>query len=339
MSEQTPTSTPECKCFPVPSEYWTTHYGAVDPATTHDPNPECRACFPENFEDDGLDQAAQEGEVETCPVTRCERHLGHELPHYSPEAGTFDIGPNPHLPPGYSEALARLEAGALTDPHGVLAAHYGPDWADDPTETLGYRNGRRVVRGGPSAKVLSGDFDAAIEANLAETRDAIDDLRQWSDEPGDYTAQENPPLPPAGYVEQRRAARPQVTYDPNGWALTKATRPPAPVVYEVDGKIVDGWGRPVPAEDQAGAQVLRYVAPTPLPTPDLTNAVKAARGKLNRREFVDLGLAPEVTVEAAAPLIGAAYLEAAARRLWGPGIRAREDLLALAQQIREGGAQ
>jgi len=92
MSEQHPTSTPECQCFPVPSEYWTTHYGAVDPATTHDPNPECRACFPENFEDDGLDPA-----------------------------------PTP-------------EAGALTDPNGVLAAHYGPDWADDAADYTAQEN-------------------------------------------------------------------------------------------------------------------------------------------------------------------------------------------------------
>lgn len=37
----------ECTCFPVPEEYWTTHYGAVDPATTHEPNPECPVHFSE----------------------------------------------------------------------------------------------------------------------------------------------------------------------------------------------------------------------------------------------------------------------------------------------------
>lgn len=37
---------PECTCFPVPPEYWTTHYGAVDPATMFEPNPECPEHFP-----------------------------------------------------------------------------------------------------------------------------------------------------------------------------------------------------------------------------------------------------------------------------------------------------
>lgn len=51
----------ECTCFPVPEEYWTTHYGAVDPATTHEPNPECPVHFPEpqvimGF--DGIDMSA-----------------------------------------------------------------------------------------------------------------------------------------------------------------------------------------------------------------------------------------------------------------------------------------
>lgn len=36
---------PKCTCFPVPPEYWTTHYGAVDPATTLEPNPECSEHF------------------------------------------------------------------------------------------------------------------------------------------------------------------------------------------------------------------------------------------------------------------------------------------------------
>lgn len=36
-----PLSELECECFELPSKYWTTHYGAVDPATTHEYNPEC----------------------------------------------------------------------------------------------------------------------------------------------------------------------------------------------------------------------------------------------------------------------------------------------------------
>lgn len=36
----------DCTCFPVPEKYWTTHYGAVDPATTMEPNPECPEHFP-----------------------------------------------------------------------------------------------------------------------------------------------------------------------------------------------------------------------------------------------------------------------------------------------------
>lgn len=38
----------ECTCWEVDPKYWTTHYGAVDPATTHEPNPECPEHFPEN---------------------------------------------------------------------------------------------------------------------------------------------------------------------------------------------------------------------------------------------------------------------------------------------------
>lgn len=30
-----------CHCHPVPEHLWTTHYGAVDPATTHEFNPLC----------------------------------------------------------------------------------------------------------------------------------------------------------------------------------------------------------------------------------------------------------------------------------------------------------
>ena len=36
-----------CTCFPVGPQYWTTHYGAVDPATTLEPNPECPEHFPQ----------------------------------------------------------------------------------------------------------------------------------------------------------------------------------------------------------------------------------------------------------------------------------------------------
>lgn len=32
-----------CECWPVPEKYHTTHYGATDPATTHQWNPDCPA--------------------------------------------------------------------------------------------------------------------------------------------------------------------------------------------------------------------------------------------------------------------------------------------------------
>lgn len=35
----------ECTCFELPPEMWTTHYGAVEPGSTHEPNPDC----PEHF--------------------------------------------------------------------------------------------------------------------------------------------------------------------------------------------------------------------------------------------------------------------------------------------------
>lgn len=35
-----------CTCFPVPEHYHTTHYGATDPATTLEPNPDCPEHFP-----------------------------------------------------------------------------------------------------------------------------------------------------------------------------------------------------------------------------------------------------------------------------------------------------
>lgn len=36
----------ECTCFEVDSKYWTTHYGAVEPGSMHEPNPECPEHFP-----------------------------------------------------------------------------------------------------------------------------------------------------------------------------------------------------------------------------------------------------------------------------------------------------
>ena len=35
----------ECTCFELPPEMWTTHYGAVEPGSTHEPNPNCREHF------------------------------------------------------------------------------------------------------------------------------------------------------------------------------------------------------------------------------------------------------------------------------------------------------
>lgn len=35
-----------CTCFPVPERYHTTHYGATDPATVLEPNPDCPEHFP-----------------------------------------------------------------------------------------------------------------------------------------------------------------------------------------------------------------------------------------------------------------------------------------------------
>lgn len=32
---------PECECREVPEQFWTTHYGAVDPVTRFEYNPEC----------------------------------------------------------------------------------------------------------------------------------------------------------------------------------------------------------------------------------------------------------------------------------------------------------
>ncbi|QFG09619.1 hypothetical protein HYQ00_gp75 [Arthrobacter phage TripleJ] len=39
---------PDCTCYWVDPKYWTTHYGAVDPATTMEPNPDRLVHFPEN---------------------------------------------------------------------------------------------------------------------------------------------------------------------------------------------------------------------------------------------------------------------------------------------------
>ncbi len=35
----------ECTCFLLPPEMWTTHYGAVEPGSMYEPNPDC----PEHF--------------------------------------------------------------------------------------------------------------------------------------------------------------------------------------------------------------------------------------------------------------------------------------------------
>lgn len=37
---------PKCSCFETPPWTWTTHYGAADPATQLEPNPECPVHFP-----------------------------------------------------------------------------------------------------------------------------------------------------------------------------------------------------------------------------------------------------------------------------------------------------
>lgn len=46
LSQPTPTAEQECTCFPVPERLHTTHYGATDPATTLEPNPDCPLHFP-----------------------------------------------------------------------------------------------------------------------------------------------------------------------------------------------------------------------------------------------------------------------------------------------------
>jgi hypothetical protein len=58
---------PECTCFEVPHQYWTTHYGAVEPGSTLEPNPECLEHFPETAPRHRLvlSVAAAEHELET----------------------------------------------------------------------------------------------------------------------------------------------------------------------------------------------------------------------------------------------------------------------------------
>jgi hypothetical protein len=57
----------ECTCFEVPPQYWTTHYGAVEPGSTLEPNPECLEHFPETAPRHRLvlSVAAAEHELET----------------------------------------------------------------------------------------------------------------------------------------------------------------------------------------------------------------------------------------------------------------------------------
>ncbi|QPO16961.1 hypothetical protein KDJ01_gp29 [Arthrobacter phage Kittykat] len=36
----------ECTCHLVDEKYWTTHYGAVEPGSMWEPNPDCPVHFP-----------------------------------------------------------------------------------------------------------------------------------------------------------------------------------------------------------------------------------------------------------------------------------------------------
>jgi hypothetical protein len=36
-----------CTCYWVDPKYWTTHYGAVEPGSTMEPNPDCPEHFPQ----------------------------------------------------------------------------------------------------------------------------------------------------------------------------------------------------------------------------------------------------------------------------------------------------
>jgi|GEM_PF-4805526 len=35
----------DCTCFVTPEKYWTTHYGAVEPGSMYEPNPDCQEHF------------------------------------------------------------------------------------------------------------------------------------------------------------------------------------------------------------------------------------------------------------------------------------------------------
>ena len=37
---------PECECWLTDEKYWFTHYGAVEPGSQMEPNPDCREHFP-----------------------------------------------------------------------------------------------------------------------------------------------------------------------------------------------------------------------------------------------------------------------------------------------------
>jgi hypothetical protein len=39
----------ECVCFWVDEKYWFTHYGATEPGSQKEPNPECAVHFPKWF--------------------------------------------------------------------------------------------------------------------------------------------------------------------------------------------------------------------------------------------------------------------------------------------------
>ncbi|ATW58934.1 hypothetical protein PHIRE_FLUKE_33 [Arthrobacter phage Fluke] len=38
----------ECTCHLVDEKYWTTYYGAVEPGSMYEPNPDCPVHFPKN---------------------------------------------------------------------------------------------------------------------------------------------------------------------------------------------------------------------------------------------------------------------------------------------------
>lgn len=41
----------QCTCYVVDEKYWFTHYGAVEPGSTMEPNPDCRVHFPNRLEE------------------------------------------------------------------------------------------------------------------------------------------------------------------------------------------------------------------------------------------------------------------------------------------------